>query len=62
MNETEKFILNENLNKSSKNENMSLNLNFYGNKRILPEASIDAMIDSYEVYLNERKNSNKYCF
>ena len=60
MNETEKFILNENLNKSSKNENMSLNLNFYGNKRILPEASIDAMIDSYEVYLNERKNSNKF--
>lgn len=60
MNETEKFILGESLSKSSKNENMSLNLNLSGNKRILPDASIDAMIDAYEVYLNERKNSNKF--
>ena len=60
MNETEKFILNGSLNKSSKNENASISLNFSGNKRILPETSIDAIIDSYDIYLNERKKSNKF--
>lgn len=60
MEDTEKFILSESLSKSSKNENMSLNLNLSGNKRILPDASIDANIDAYEVYLNERKKSNKF--
>ena len=58
--DTEKLILNESLNKKSKNENATINLNFSGNKRILPETSIDATIDSYDVYLNERKKSNKF--
>ena len=60
MESTEKFILGESLNKSSKNENMSLNLNLSGNKRILPDASIDTNVDAYEIYLNERKKSNKF--
>lgn len=60
MNETEKFILGESLSKSSKNENMSLNLNLSGNKRILPDASIDTNVDAYEIYLNERRKSNKF--
>ena len=60
MKETEKFILGESLNKSSKNENMSLNLNVSGNKRMLPDASIDTIVNEYDIYLNERANSNKF--
>lgn len=60
MNETEKFILGESLNKSSKNENMSLNLNISGNKRMLPDTSIDTIVNEYDIYLNERANSNKF--
>ena len=60
MNATEKFTLSESLSKGSKNENMSLTLNISGNKLILPESSIDTVIDSYDIYLNERANSNKF--
>ena len=53
MNTTEKFTLSKSLSKGSKNENMSLTLNISGNKLILPESSIDTIIDSYDIYLNE---------
>ena len=60
MEEVNKFILGEALSKESKNDNMSLNLNLSGNKRVLPETSIDTTVDAYDVYLNERSNSNKF--
>lgn len=60
MKETEKFILGKSLSKNSKNENMSLNLNLSGNKRMLPDASIDTIVNAHDVYLNERANSNKF--
>jgi hypothetical protein len=60
MDSTEKIILSGSLNKSSKNENMSLNVNFSGNKKLLPEDGIEDVVNLYEEYLKERKISNKF--
>ena len=60
MNSTEKVILIESLNKSSKNENMSLNTALSGNKKLLPEDGIDSIINIYDEYVKERTNSNKF--
>ena len=60
MESTEKFILGENLNKSSKNENMSLNTVISGNRKLLPGDGIGDKINMYDLYLKERKESNKF--
>lgn len=60
MESTEKIILSESLNKSSKNENMSLNAIISGKKQLLPEDGIEDVVDIYEEYLRERENSNKF--
>ena len=60
MDSTEKIILSNSLNKSSKNENMSLNTVLSGNKKLLPEDGIDDVVNLYEEYVRERTNSNKF--
>ena len=60
MESTEKFILSEDLNKSSKNENMSLNAVISGNRKLLPDDGIGDKINMYDLYLKERKESNKF--
>ena len=60
MDSTERIILSGSLNKSSKNENMSLNTVLSGNKKLLPEDSIEDVVDLYEQYVKERKESNKF--
>ncbi len=60
MDYTEKIILSKSLNKSSKNDNMSLNISLSGNKRLLPDDGIETKLDLYDLYVNERKNSNKF--
>jgi len=57
---TEKILLNSSINKKSVNENSSLTLNLTGNEKLLPEDSIDGTIDAYDVYIDERKKSNKF--
>lgn len=60
MDSTEKIILSESLNKSSKNENMSLNISLSGNKKLLPDDGVETKLDLYDLYVNERKESNKF--
>lgn len=60
MDSTEKIILSKSLNKSSSNENMSLNAILSGNKKLLPEDGIDDLINLYDEYVKERTNSNKF--
>ena len=60
MEKTKNIILNSSINKKAVNENSSLNINLIGNKKVLPEDSINDTIDSYKIYLNERENSNKF--
>ena len=60
METTQKILLNSSKNKKNVNENISLNIAFSGNKKLLPEDAINDSINSYDVYLNERKNSNKF--
>lgn len=60
MEKTQKILLNSSLNKKSVNVNETLNIELSGNKKILPENSFNKKIDAYDVYLNERKNSNKF--
>lgn len=60
MDSTEKIILGESLNKSSKNENMSLNISLSGNKKLLPDDGVETKLDLYDLYVNERKDSNKF--
>lgn len=60
MESTEKFILSKDLNKSSKNENMSLNTVISGSRKLLPDDGIGDKINMYDLYLKERKESNKF--
>lgn len=60
MEKTKNIILNSSINKKAVNENSSLSINLIGNKKVLPEDSINDTIDSYKIYLNERENSNKF--
>ena len=60
MNSTEKIILSGNLNKSSKDENMALNISLSGSKKILSDGDISNTVNIYDEYINERKNSNKF--
>ena len=60
MESTNNIILNSSINKKSVNSNSSLNINFSGNKKLLPEDSISDIINSYDVYINEREKSNKF--
>jgi hypothetical protein len=60
MESTEKFILSGDLNKSSKNENMSLNTVISGNRKLLPDDGVGDKINMYDLYLKERKESNKF--
>ena len=58
--DTHIFLLNKELNKKSVNKDISLNVELSGNEKILPEDSIVSNISSYDVYVNERSNSNKF--
>ena len=60
MDYTQKILLNSSINKEATNENASLNINFSGNKRLLPEEDINDSVDAFNVYLDERKKSNKF--
>lgn len=60
METTDKILLNSAVNKKSVNKNVSLNINLSGDKKILPGENINAVLDSYDVYVNERSNSNKF--
>ena len=60
MDTTQKILLNSSNNKKEINENASLNIALSGNRILLPEDAISDSINSYDVYLNERKNSNKF--
>lgn len=60
METTNKILLNDSVNKKNVNENMSLNVNLYGNRKLLPEDGITDSLDSYDVFLDERKSSNKF--
>ena len=48
MESTEKFILSGDLNKSSKNENMSLNTVISGNRKLLPDDGVGDKINMYD--------------
>lgn len=60
METTNKIILNGSINKVSADVNESLNITLSGNKKLLPEDTISEFIDPYGIYLEERKNSNKF--
>ena len=60
METTQKILLNSSINKKESNENASLNVSFSGNYKLLPEDGISDALNSYEVYLDERKKSNKF--
>lgn len=60
MDSTERIILSGSLNKSSKNENMSLNAVLSGSKKLLPEDGIENVVDLYKQYVKERENSDKF--
>ncbi len=60
MDYTQKILLNSSINKKTTNENVSLNVNFSGNKKLLPEEDVNGSVDAFSVYLDERKNSNKF--
>lgn len=54
------ILLSEKLNKKSVNVNKTLNINVSGNKKILPETSIEGVVNAYDLYEEERSNSNKF--
>ena len=54
------ILLSEKLNKKSVNVNKTLNINVSGNKKILPETSIEGVVNAYDLYEEERGNSNKF--
>ena len=54
------ILLSEKLNKKSVNVNKTLNVKVSGNKKILPETSIDGVINAYDLYNEERELSNKF--
>lgn len=60
METTQNILLNSSNNKKEVNENTSLNVALSGNRILLPEDAISDALDSYNVYLEERKNSSKF--
>ena len=60
MEKTHNILLNSSINKKSVNENASLNIALSGNRILLPEDAISDTLNSYDIYLNERKKSNKF--
>lgn len=60
METTQKILLNSSKNKKEVNENTSLNVALSGNRKLLPEDAISDVINSYDVYLDERRKSNKF--
>lgn len=58
--DTYSFLLNKDSNKKSVNKDMTLNVEFSGNKKILPGDSIFGTINAYDVYVDERSKSNKF--
>ena len=60
MDSTEKITLRKSVDKSSSNENMSLNAYLSGSKKMLSEGGFNDTIDLYNEYIEERKNCNKF--
>lgn len=60
MEKTNNILLNSSVNKKSANENSLLNVSLRGNRILLPEEPINDVIDLYDLYLNEREQSNKF--
>ena len=60
MDKTYDILLNSSINKKSVNKNTTLNIPLHGNKKLLPEDAISDTMDLYDVYLQERKNGNKF--
>lgn len=60
MEETKHIILNDYISKGSYNKNSGLVVDLSRKSRLLPEDNIDAFISAYDVYLDERKNGNKF--
>lgn len=60
METTQRILLNKSRNKKEANENASLNVALSGDRKLLPEDAINDSLNSYEVYLDERKNGNKF--
>ena len=60
METTQQILLNSSKNKKEVNENTSLNVALSGNRKLLPEDAISDTLNSYDVYLDERKKSNKF--
>ena len=60
MNIIQKILLNKSRNKKESVKNESLNIALSGNKILLPEDVISDSINSYDVYIDERKKSNKF--
>ena len=55
-----KILLNSKRGKLLSNTNENITLNIKQNNNILPDENIEAKVDEYEQYLNEKKNSQKY--
>ena len=60
MDKTYDILLNSSISKKSVNKNTTLNIPLHGNKKLLPEDAISDTMDLYDVYLQERKNGNKF--
>ena len=60
MDSTEKITLGKSIDKSSSNENMSLNAYLSGSKKILSEGGFNDTVDLYNEYIEERKGCNKF--
>lgn len=60
MESTQNILLNSSKNKKETNENVSLQIEFSGNMKLLPEDTVEDSLNSYDIYLNERKESNKF--
>ena len=60
MDSTEKITLGKSVDKSSSNENMSLNAYLSGSKKILSEGGFNDTIDLYNEYIEERKDCSKF--